>query len=386
MTNTFTFIGKINKVQKNGYEEKLFESGWFRKTVGFNVIANDQCLFVTAQGGMWKNDDSKNVIKTITNPTNEFPKGEEIVVNWADRGNTEIVSKVAYIRKTFIDLTIPNSEDKIKKEFISNYDFVGALNNLIESEMIKSNRFKVSGIVDFSYDPSKDKYYRSFRVTSVSIADPNEADSNSGKIELFLKGTDSYDPQPNEKGVIQTKTYIKFYDSSTKSNYFAPFPLSLHGDCAEDMKFKTYLEKAYVRDAIYSVPLIVDFISGASRVKLTEEQILSNLDDFTILQIELGIITKESVVGNISSEVISGERIYENRYKTPYITSKTKSEETIFTEDDLYKKPINENGTKGSGTNTTGTSNFNRPTTTTKTTTNTNPLDIFSTSELPFDI
>lgn len=371
MANTFDFVGKIRPITKTEKWDpislQVFSSGWTNMTVDFNVLAGANRLRCRAQGGKWKND-SMNVVKTmskaITNEDGSKTKSEKIDIPWTKRFDADQIDKVAGYRRYTVDLgdrkmrsklydivrankdgsltsemlaqvgcsNIKEAEEALnknlerKREFIAEYDFAEYVSKLVQSEKIKDKTFKISGLQDISYNPSKRQFYETWHVNKIILMEDDVEPSTDVKVDFFFGENCVNDDLFEEKGKILLDGWTSYYDSKVKGTGFKPVTISVYTTERGCKRFKENFEAD--EDKVKNISLTVEAIDGAERREIT-------IDDLTEDQredIECGLATFEDIKRDMGW-FIAGDSIKELRFKT---NSGHKPEDTTYTVGDMH--------------------------------------------------
>lgn len=378
VNNTFTFVGKLSPIKDSeklkGYDERTFDSGWASRTVNFNMTAGSNRHMLTVRAGKWA-DDSKATIRTFGDSTHD-EKGnkterERLEIPFAERLNPEWVEKVAPFRRFVLDLDsavkrrtlkkisedgFASAEDiaaagieniseakaayekslKKRHEFISEWDYCEMICKLLSSDKLGDTTFKVSGNIEFQYNPERNQFYRSFVPNRIWIADNTEPVSD-GVIDFYFT-KDAVDKEmADENGRYLVNGYTRFYYSSMKQDIGAP--ITMHILAENNPKLAQGLCKKLECDDDESyrhIGLKVKFVDGAQKVDITYDM----LSDEQKESIDFGLCTLEDVVREM------GGTAYGDREQYTQITGlavgfTSGAEDCAFTEKD-FKIPTPE--------------------------------------------
>lgn len=342
MANTITFCGKIRKIKENGYEEKEFGGGLIRRRLRFQAICGDSVQWLEATSLIWK-DEPKN--KIITYKTVENGKDERIEIAWNERFNEDIINSVAGYRRYLIDTDtyshrkeIENSGDaseieksrKKRKEFLHSSDFIDYLIKVLDNEKSRDMIFKITGTVEFSYNPEKDIFYRNFVPQKIYRVDDNTDQNCFGTTKLYF--TSDAVEENDEDFIINA--YAQYYNTTIKSNSFVPFPVKIAKDHPKAKGFKMLFNKAEDGE-VKELGVNVDFINGGKRVEITEDMLSEEQQEL----LSLGMITLDDIKSELGSTII-GDRVTETRL-TGIAKGYTKGcSDTVYSPENLIEKPI----------------------------------------------
>lgn len=332
--NTFKFVGQIKKLdEKNDrkyIETKKLDSGWIIKRVKFRMNCGETSQFVDVSGGKW-DDESKNVVYTYMTKegTTNDKSVEKAQVAWNDRFKADIIERVPHYRRYTIDLASDKLRKKLTEEgkteeataladkkyvYISVYDFVSKVEELLTSGAFGDKNYVVTGTVECNYTFNKQgeaTHYFSFVPTNIYLASENDEPSSVGKIDFYYN-PDNYLGYVNDKGDIPVSGYMQYYDSMAKGSYFAPRTLFLKNGYEKNEGLKNLLSKqsdATDGAEVVVLGLDVEYYNGSPKVDITIDDLQKDDKDL----IEWGLKTFE----DIKKE--KGDKVYEDRVSCIYI-------------------------------------------------------------------
>lgn len=347
MANQFKFRGKIRKLKENGYTEQTYDSGWITRKLKFSMVCGDNSHFFECSGGKWK-DDAKNVVYAFSKAT-ETEKGKNIQIAWADRMKSDVVDGVAQFKKYIIDTELFNVRKEIKDsgdkdalaesmkkhhEFLAQWDFVEMLNKLASSDKAKDMVFEISGNIEYSYNAEKDKFYMNYVPTRVYRVADDAKQICEATMDVFYTADSVDETMVDETGNIIVNAFTQYYERNIKQNAFAPVSLILKKDNPKAEGFKKMFAKAQ-DEQVRKTSLTIECINGAQKTEITFEQLSDEQKEL----IEWGLATFEDIKKDMGGEVY-GEKIVENRIVSLAKGMTKGSEDTIFTTDDVNKKPV----------------------------------------------
>ena len=354
--NTFSFVGYLKPVKDKddfkGFTVIDFDSGWQSEKLRFNVVCGDNRLPVEINHGRWK-DENRNIIYGFTKSENG-KKGEAFHVPWSQRNSEEMIEKMAGWKIFTVDTETFNhrkelekngetealeAANKKRKHFLAGTDFCEYMNKVVNSEKAQGMKFRVNGNINYTYSEKNDKYYSTYEVTKVYRVDDDVEVSSSVDMEFyFAEGAmDASDYAETGKAIVNG--YTPFYDSATKKTFYYPVPLALRfGTDEEGLKKIKGWQKIFSKfddDEIRKINLSCQQINGAQRVAITYD----DLDDDTKENIDFGLTTLEKAIKDMGGSMF-GDKIQEIRIEELGRGSAKGSESTVFTLDDMTKKPF----------------------------------------------
>ncbi len=378
----FDMIGKLTISKETDkfkpYQETVYDSGWERKRLLFNAICGDNRHTLTINAGAFT--DGHGDIYTFTKGGQDANgnkiKGESVKIPFKERLTSPKLAEIAEFKKFILDLEVNGrrrlieqaltkvkegtgvtdedlnkigisdvsqledalAESKnLRREFISEWDFVDAVRKMIESGKYANKKFLIRGSSDYSYNDDKKQIYDSLIPTRIYLADDDAEEYSKCDIK-FLFGSDAIDDSfVDEKGKYYINGWIMEYENNRKSNI--PIPVSFTISASEDEKKLNALKKKFTvdeDDKIYEYGIICNMLDGAQKTEITMDM----LSEETQEDIECGLITFEEAVRELGGNVY-GDRIKEWQFSEIGRGYKTKGKEaTAYTKDNMVITPL----------------------------------------------
>lgn len=358
MSNTFSFVGYLKPIREKenfkGFTTTKFDSGWMTERLRFNVIAGDNRHLVEINAGRWQQED-KNVIYGFTKPENG-KKGESFQIPWGERTNPDMINKMAGWKVFTVDLDTYNHRQELeqsgdteglakansrRKHFLAGTDFCEYVNKVVNSEKIKDTKFRVNGIINYTYSEKNDRYYSTYEVTKIYRVDDDKGPESTVNIDFYFAENPVDSEDYVETGKAIANGYTAFYDNSTKKNWYCPISLVMRFGTDDKGKKKVKgWEKIFGKfedDTIRRMVLECEQIDGAQKVDISYD----DLSDDTKEMIDFGIISLEDAIKDAGGSMY-GDTIHEIRIKGPGKGFSKGSETTVYSLDDMKKKPSKE--------------------------------------------
>ncbi len=358
MSNTFSFVGYLKPIKEKenfkGFTATKFDSGWMTERLRFNVIAGDNRHLVEINAGRWQQDD-KNVIYGFTKPENG-KKGEPFQIPWNERTNPDMIDRMAGWRVFTVDLDTYNHRQELeqsgdteglakansrRKHFLVGTDFCEYVNKVVNSDKIKDTKFRVNGTVNYTYSEKNDRYYSTYEVTKIYRVDDDKEPESTVNIDFYFAENPVDSEDYAETGKAIANGYTAFYDNSTKKNWYCPISLVMRFGTDDKGKKKVKgWEKIFGKfedDTIRRMVLECEQIDGAQKVDISYD----DLSDNTKEMIDFGIISLEDAIKDAGGSIY-GDTIHEIRIKGPGKGFSKGSETTVYSLDDMKKKPSKE--------------------------------------------
>lgn len=358
MSNTFSFVGYLKPIKEKekfkGFTATKFDSGWMTERLRFNVIAGDNRHLVEINAGRWQQED-KNVIYGFTKPENG-KKGEPFQIPWNERTNQDMIDRMVGWRVFTVDLDTYNHRQELeqsgdteglaksnsrRKHFLAGTDFCEYVNKVVNSDKFKDTKFRVNGTVNYTYSEKNDRYYSTYEVTKIYRVDDDKEPESTVNIDFYFAENPVDSEDYAETGKAIANGYTAFYDNSTKKNWYCPISLVMRFGTDDNGKKKVKgWEKIFGKfedDTIRRMVLECEQIDGSQKVDISYD----DLSDNTKEMIDFGIISLEDAIKDAGGSVY-GDTIHEIRIKGPGKGFSKGSETTVYSLEDMKKKPSKE--------------------------------------------
>ena len=358
MSNTFSFVGYLKPIKEKenfkGFTATKFDSGWMTERLRFNVIAGDNRHLVEINAGRWQQED-KNVIYGFTKPENGM-KGEPFQIPWNERTNPDMIDRMFGWRVFTVDFDTYNHRQELeqsgdteglakansrRKHFLAGTDFCEYVNKVVNSDKIKDTKFRVNGTVNYTYSEKNDRYYSTYEVTKIYRVDDDKEPESTVNIDFYFAENPVDSEDYAETGKAIANGYTAFYDNFTKKNWYCPISLVMRFGTDDKGKKKVKgWEKIFGKfedDTIRRMVLECEQIDGAQKVDISYD----DLSDNTKEMIDFGIISLEDAIKDAGGSVYD-DTIHEIRIKGPGKGFSKGSETTVYSLEDMKKKPSKE--------------------------------------------
>jgi hypothetical protein len=358
MANNFSFVGYLKPVRDSekmkGFTTTNYDSGWMNERLRFNVVCGDNRHMVEINQGRWK-EENKNTIYGFTRGENG-KKGEAVQIPWAKRNDPATIESMAGWKVFTVDLETFNhrkeleeagetealeAANKKRKHFLAGTEFCEYVNKVVNSEKTKDMKFRVNGTITYNYSEKNDRYYSTYEVNKIYRVDDDTPVSSEVSVEFYFAEDvmDASDYAETGKAIVSG--YTPYYDSSLKRTCYCPITMAMRfGTDEAGMKKIKGWQKIFSKfedDEVRKINLVCQQIDGAQRVAITYD----DLDDDTKENIDFGLITLEEAIRDAGGNMF-GDKIQEIRIEKLGRGSAKGSETTVFTLEDMTKKPFNE--------------------------------------------
>lgn len=347
---TFNFVGTLRAIKGNdnfkGFSTTNFNSGWMMERLRFNVIAGDNRHMVEINAGRWS-DENKNTIYTFEKVEGNN-KGKPIQVPWAKRNDPAIIDKVVGWRVYTVDTdtfshrqeleesgdaaALEASKNK-RKHFLAGTDFCEYVNKVVNSDKAKDWKFRVTGNINYTYSAKNDTYYATYEATKIYRVDDDKEPSSEVNMDFYFTEGAMDDSVFEETGKAPVIGYTMFYDNTTKKNWFCPIDLVIRNN----VKGWNHIFNKFDDDEVRRIGLVCQKVDGAQKVDIK----LEDLSDEVRENIEFGLITEADAIREAGGQMY-GDNVRELRVIGLAKGYSKGSETTVYTVDDLMKRPMKE--------------------------------------------
>lgn len=332
---TFEMVGRISPIKDTekfkGYEETTSPKGYSGRKLRFNVLSENNKIMLSLSS--WIKEDRE--IYSYSKPTAEG-KGETLRVPFRERFNQDIINKVTEFKKFVIDVS--DDENVDRNEYISEWDFIEKIQDLLNNKLYQDKLFKIRGTVEANYNEDKDKWYTSYVPQRIYLVDNESKQTARMNTVIYFNNASVDDTDTSETGRAYINGFALVYDGKRKKNL--PYPLSisvLKGDTEKSNKvFELVKRRFSVEDNSWKeCGLVLNIIDGTETVELTYDMLTDEQKELIDLElITLDDIRKEE--GNIYGDVIR-----EYRFHTFGRGYSKGVKDTVYTDEDFIIQPSN---------------------------------------------
>jgi hypothetical protein len=250
--------------------------------------------------------------------------------NLGVENKTELKTKIQLIRQKH-------------KEFISEWDFIDEVKQLIESGEYKNSVFQVQGTIDYWYDPKNRTYREKLIPNKIFLMPEGTPEQAIGSMRVCFDNKSLLDLR-EESGIYSLCGWTQFYDTDLKSSSFAPVNIVFgaeQGTDAISKKRNSIIEKyfsGFNDGEIKEAGVEFKMLDGAQRVEITEADLTQEQRDL----LECGFTTMEEI--RAEAGTVYGDVKKEYRF-LKFLTGFTKgAQETSFTSEDMDPHHLLSNG------------------------------------------
>lgn len=256
-------------------------------------------------------DSQQKVIKTMDTDN------EKLDVDWDDRFDEDIISKVASYRKYIVDL---GDDHGGRQEFITAYDMIEHLREYLPDY---NGRVVVTGQFTRDWYAKKKMYFSKFRVQNVFAAPEERKNRLLLTMDLFYNKVSLDDSDFDESKKMTLDCYIEQYINKDEGRKYVPIQVVFSGakyDLENEKHKKLFDYKMkYIKvknKNMVHIPWEIVLLRGAEEAEFDE----SMLTDSQREQVELGIKTVDDFrpKGNVYGDRIDEFRLFEPKLEGDY--------------------------------------------------------------------
>lgn len=256
-------------------------------------------------------DSQQKVIKTMDTDN------EKLDVDWDDRFDEDIISKVASYRKYIVDL---GDDHGGRQEFITAYDMIEHLREYLPDY---NGRVVVTGQFTRDWYAKKKMYFSKFRVQNVFAAPEERKNRLLLTMDLFYNKASLDDSDFDESKKMTLDCYIEQYINKDEGRKYVPIQVVFSGakyDLENEKHKKLFDYKMkYIKvknKNMVHIPWEIVLLRGAEEAEFDE----SMLTDSQREQVELGIKIVDDFrpKGNVYGDRIDEFRLFEPKLEGDY--------------------------------------------------------------------
>lgn len=256
-------------------------------------------------------DSQQKAIKTMDTDN------EKLDVDWDDRFDEDIISKVASYRKYIVDL---GDDHGGRQEFITAYDMIEHLREYLPDY---DGRVVVTGQFTRDWYAKKKMYFSKFRVQNVFAAPEERKNRLLLTMDLFYNKASLDDSDFDESKKMTLDCYIEQYINKDEGRKYVPIQVVFSGakyDLENEKHKKLFDYKMkYIKvknKNMVHIPWEIVLLRGAEEAEFDE----SMLTDSQREQVELGIKTVDDFrpKGNVYGDRIDEFRLFEPKLEGDY--------------------------------------------------------------------
>ena len=384
----FEMIGKFGLGKETEkfkpYSETKYDSGWVKRRIMFNAICGDNRHLLIVDAGSFADGhgDVYTFSKGSVDESGNKVKGESLKIPFKDRLTSKKLVEVAEFKKYVFDLEKPGRRYKLEKaaekikegssltdeelkdigldnesevkdalekskkkhhEFISEWDFAEFIKKVIDSGKYKDSKFLIRGNGNYQYSDKNQRVYESYVPQRIYLAADDTEEFSTATIKIIYNDKSLDSMSAEEKGRHYVNGYMMEYDSNRKSNIPIPvtvtIPIAPEDANEKDKRFVEGIKRKFtVDDDTYKeLGIDIKMLNGAQKVEITDDMLTDEQKE----DLDCGLITLDDIRSELGGNVY-GDRIQEYQFLKIARGFTKGRNETIFTDDDMVIRPIEE--------------------------------------------
>lgn len=301
--SNFTLIGKP---KINDYTFKIDEisekSNWRYSSLNLGVDCGEKfgVVYCEMMGG-YSEEGSSVIYAHGKNDDDSDNFEEQIIVDWDDRNNEEILETIGDLSFITIGLEKTDKGKTFYKKFLSAYDAIGYIKEHIDEDTVVN----VKGTL--KYSTYNDKTQCKKVINSIALSKADDASKYTARFTqsmLLDKDSASLKTVDKEKGIMYVDARVLDYVKEINGNEIKgqyPFPKQfeyIFPDLSNAEQCKKIMDKLFkVKKGITQATFEGDLIEGGAVVTATLDDIPDDIKEL----IECGVFTEEEALVKCSS-------------------------------------------------------------------------------------
>lgn len=301
--SNFTLIGKP---KINDYTFKIDEisekSNWRYSSLNLGVYCGEKfgVVYCEMMGG-YSEEGSSVIYAHGKNDDGSDNFEEQIIVDWDDRSNEEILETIGDLSFITVGLEKTDKGKTFYKKFLSAYDAIAYIKEHIDEDTVVN----VKGTLKYSTYNDKTQYKKVINSIALSKADDvSKYAARFTQSMLLDKDSASLKTVDKEKGIMYIDARVLDYVKEINGNEIKgqyPFPKQfeyIFPDLSNAEQCKKIMDKLFkVKKGITQATFEGDLIEGDAVVTATLDDIPDDIKEL----IECGVFTEEEALVKCSS-------------------------------------------------------------------------------------
>lgn len=301
--SNFTLIGKP---KINDYTFKIDEisekSNWRYSSLNLGVDCGEKfgVVYCEMMGG-YSEEGSSVIYAHGKNDDDSDNFEEQIIVDWDDRNNEEILETIGDLSFITVGLEKTDKGKTFYKKFLSAYDAIGYIKEHIDEDTVVN----VKGTL--KYSTYNDKTQCKKVINSIALSKADDVSKYTARFTqsmLLDKDSASLKTVDKEKGIMYVDARVLDYVKEINGNEIKgqyPFPKQfeyIFPDLSNAEQCKKIMDKLFkVKKGITQATFEGDLIEGGAVVTATLDDIPDDIKEL----IECGVFTEEEALVKCSS-------------------------------------------------------------------------------------
>ncbi|MBQ9657243.1 MAG: hypothetical protein IJV31_00570 [Clostridia bacterium] len=301
--SSFTLIGKP---KLNDYtfkiDEKSEKSNWRYSSLNLGVDCGEKfgTVYCEMMGG-YSEEGNSVIYAHGKNDDGSDNFDEQIVVDWDDRNNDEILETIGDLSFITVGLEKTDKDKTFYKKFLSAYDAIAYIKDHIDENTV----INVKG--SLKYSTYNDRTQCKKIINSIALSKVNDVSKYAARFTqsmLLDKDSASLKNVDKKKGIMYVDAKVLDYVKEIKGTEIKgqyPFPKQFEyvfPDLTNAEQCKKIMDKLFkVKKGITQITFEGDLIEGGAVVTTTIDDIPDDIKDM----IDCGIFTEEEALVRCSS-------------------------------------------------------------------------------------
>ena len=310
-TANFTLIGtpKISKDYTYKIDERSEKSNWVYNSMNLGIDCGERhgVIYAEMMGGYGEDKENK-IYKHGKKDDGSDDFEKQIVVNWEDRFNDNILEEIGELSFITVGLEKTDKGQTFYKKFLSEYDAIAYIKEHLTEDMVVNVR---GGLKYSSYNDNVQVRKTITSIVLSKVDDPSKYKATFVQTVLLDKDSASLKDVDKDKGVMYVNArvldFLKEYKGVKLVNakgeekggqfpYNKQFEFEL--DLSNEKLCKTIHEKLFkVKKDITQVTFEGEFIEGGAVVTATWDDVPNDIKDL----VECGVYTKEEALAKCTA-------------------------------------------------------------------------------------
>lgn len=301
--SNFTLIGapKISEDYTFKIDEKSTKSNWIYNSLNLGVDCGERhgVIYCELMGG-YSEDGENKVFAHGKKEDGSDDFESQIVVDWEDRFNDEILEEIGDLSFITVGLEKTDKDKTFYKKFLSAYDAIAYIKEHLSEDMVVN----VKG--NIKYSTYNDAVQVKKNITSIVLSKVDDASKYAARFTqtiLIDKDSASLKNIDKDKGVLYVDArvldYVKEVNGiEVKGQYPYNKQFEFEMDFSNEAQCKKIMEKLFkVKKGITQITFEGEFIEGGAVVTATWDDLPKDIQDL----VEMGVYSEEEALAKCTA-------------------------------------------------------------------------------------
>ena len=301
--SNFTLVGtpKISEDYTFKIDEKSTKSNWIYNSLNLGVDCGERhgVIYCELMGG-YSEDGENKVFAHGKKEDGSDDFESQIVVDWEDRFNDEILEEIGDLSFITVGLEKTDKDKTFYKKFLSAYDAIAYIKEHLSEDMVVN----VKG--NIKYSTYNDAVQVKKNITSIVLSKVDDASKYAARFTqtiLIDKDSASLKNIDKDKGVLYVDArvldYVKEVNGiEVKGQYPYNKQFEFEMDFSNEAQCKKIMEKLFkVKKGITQITFEGEFIEGGAVVTATWDDLPKDIQDL----VEMGVYSEEEALAKCTA-------------------------------------------------------------------------------------